>query len=171
MFTNKKIRGICLLLIVILLLNIWKRPIKKRGGTNLWDKIGTFNIYDDWIFSIIGLNKKNPSEVMLYNHFKTILFFVLIAVFMWGFLYLEPYIFGEKPNSNDHSPNSDGDHSPHSDGKGELPRGMSEIEELPRADSGHDFELSKPYRTTRFNEDLNKRPKSKHSILNFMENL
>ena len=122
MFTNKIIRGICLLLIVILLLNIWKRPIKKRGGTNLWDKtmIETFNIYDDWIFSIIGLNKKNPSDVMWYNHFKTILFFVLIAVFMWGFLYLEPYIFGEKSNSNDHSPNSDGDsphrcdHSPHS---------------------------------------------------------
>ena len=127
MFTNKIIRGICLLLIVILLLNIWKRPIKKRGGTNLWDKkIGTLNIYDDWIFSIIGLNKKNPSDVMWYNHFKTILFFVLIAVFMWGFLYLEPYIFGEKSNSNDHSPNSDG----------ELQRGMSDIKPLPRADSG-----------------------------------
>ena len=47
---------------------------------------------------------------------------------------------------------------------------MSEIKPLPRADSGEKFGPSITDRTTEFNEDLNKRPKSKNSILNFMMN-
>ena len=78
---------------------------------------------------------------------------------MWGFLYLEPYIFGEKPNSNDHSPNSDG----------ELQRGMSDIKNCQEQTVVTNLDLVLPYRTTEFNEDLNKRPKSKNSISKFYD--